>query len=131
MAQDSTFRKRRYLPLLEIADLVGVDPNIERRARRRRIERIFRGFEQRDGVAYLHKSSRTGVLTVCADDLHLLDPWDPNTTHRLREDLDALVEAHSRLKRRFKKLEDYCEQVSDYLKSLARPGTPLAHEKVH
>jgi hypothetical protein len=98
--------------------------------------RLFRGFERRDGVVYLHKSGGpTSPLKVCVEDLHLLDPWEPSTVAKLRADLDALASEHSRLKRRFKTVEDFAEQASTYLKTVSKQlaliDPQLASKNVH
>lgn len=132
MAPSSKSPKRRYLTLLEVADLTELDASLPRRERRRRIERQFRTFERRDGVKYLHQTGGvTSPLKVCTEDLHLLDPWDPSTVQKLRQDLDALADQHSRLKRRFNKLEEWAEKTSDYMKQLAQTGPQLAPKSVH
>ena len=125
--------KSRYLTLLEVADLYGVEPELPRRLRRQRVWRMFRSFELRDGVRYLHQSgTSTSPTKVCIDDLHLLDPWEPNTIQRLREDLDALAIAHNNLKRRVSPLEDFAEKASDWMRQqVAQTDSLLARKPVH
>lgn len=126
-----TLTSRRYLTLLEIADLVALDESLPRRERRRRLERQFRAFERRDGTTYLHKTNRTSPFKVCVEDLHLLDPYNPSTTARLREDIDALSLDNKRLRRRVLALEDFCERANAYLKQLAQANPQFARGNLH
>lgn len=124
--------KSRYLTLLDVADCLGVEEGKPARDRRRHVQRLFEALEKRDKRTYLHRSApgtKGNRITVCVDDLAALDPWDPSTTTALRNDLDALVTENRRLRKRVKKLEEFCEAVSDHLRT--NRSQPTAQKIVH
>lgn len=124
--------KSRYLSLLEVAQLLGLDPALPATTRRLRVRRLFRSFEARDQVTYLHKNGGpTSPLKVCVDDLHLLDPWSPSTVQAIRNDVDAVSDSHNRLKRRVNALEEFAEKASAYLRQLGQAGSKLDPKPVH
>ena len=132
MAPSTKSPKRRYLTLLEVADLADIDAALPRRVRRQRVWRLFRGFELRDDTKYLHQTGGpTSPMKICVEDLHLLDPWDPSTVQAIRNDVDGLADQHSRLNRRVKSLEDFAERASAFLKKLAQTDSRVTQKPVH
>jgi hypothetical protein len=93
---------------------------------------MFRSFELRDGVKYLHQSGGpTSPMKICVEDMHPLDPWDPSTIQAIRNDVEQLQDDHVQLRRDLSRVEKFAEEASAFLRRVAQIDSLLTHKPVH
>ena len=115
-------RRDRWLSMSEVAKLVEPELVTTNRAEaRRRVWRLIRRLEARDGTRYLRRfgSARNSPLHVSVAALEQLMPWDPGTLTAMREQMNGLGMRVKRVERRVGHNETNIKKIADWTKRFA------------
>lgn len=94
--------------------------------RRRRVKRLLRGFERRDGVQYLHSDTQGGKLYTTLAALDQLREHDPGTMGNMLVRLDELGTKMKSVQKRLTKAEKEILELGGFQLEQARLVERLA-----
>lgn len=116
---------KKWLSLAAVAELMRIE-HPDPAYRRQVAWRAVRGLERRDGTAYMRRFGEgKGKLWVSPTTIEQLDPWNPATLGKMREDIDENREETRAIRRqvnghgsRILTLEKFKRATEAYMKVL-------------